>query len=256
MSTTSQNMAHAPPAIAMVEAALPTTFAHASSHSSRAAEDGLRHARNEQHVNDERDEDHQARDEIGNPHLHRIVAVEGLLEKRVHESGPHKDEGGGYGTNHREADEHVEEVEELRSEGLCHQQRNEDRAKQCSHAVEDEGAAIDDEQDRRCEAKHDLHNEVAKDLNWSGERWHSASIASSLEKLEELVERVLIEGRHHRLGDVGKEVVDAEARAGKRIHPIIQQQAADDEPQQKVASDRPHERDAYGSATSSLRCSS
>src|SRR5579883_1909420 len=70
----------------------------------RAAEDGLRHARNEQHVDDERDENHQARDKIRDPHLHGIVTVEGLLQEAVHESGPHVDECGGNGPDHRKAE--------------------------------------------------------------------------------------------------------------------------------------------------------
>ena len=47
----------------------------------RAAEDRLRHARNEEHVHDEGDEYHDAGNEIGKPHLHRIISVEGLLDE-------------------------------------------------------------------------------------------------------------------------------------------------------------------------------
>ena len=82
--------------------------------------------------------------------------------------------------------------------------------------------------------KQDLHKEVAEDLNRSRQRWHRRVVAGGLEQLKQIVERILIEGRDHRLGDVRKEMVDAEARAGKRIHPVVLKQAADDEPQQKV----------------------
>jgi len=65
-------------------------------------------------------------------------------------------------------------------------------------------------------------------------RRHGGTVASSLEELEKIVERVLIEGGNHRLCDIRKEVIDAEARAGKWIHPIAFEQAADDEPYKKV----------------------
>src|ERR1700729_4216398 len=74
---------------------------------------GLRHTRNEQHINDERDENHHARDEVCKPHLHGIVAIEGLLNKCVHEAGPNEDERACHRPDHRETKEHVEEVKEL-----------------------------------------------------------------------------------------------------------------------------------------------
>ena len=76
--------------------------------------------------------------------------------------------------------------------------------------------------DENRESKHDLDEDVAEDLNWRGERRHGRAIASVLEKLEQLVKRVLIERRDHRLCDVAEEVIDAEAGTGKRIHPIVQ----------------------------------
>ena len=45
---------------------------------------------------------------------------------------------------------------------------------------------------------------------------------------------MLIERCDHRLCDVRKEVIDAEARAWERVHPIVQQQAAHDELEQEV----------------------
>ena len=39
----------------------------------------------------------------------------------------------------------------------------------------------------------------------------------------------MVKGCDHRLGDVRKEVVDPEARAGKRIDPVVLQETADDE---------------------------
>ena len=66
------------------------------------------------------------------------------------------------------------------------------------------------------------------------ERRHRRVVAGGLEQLEQIVQRVLIEGRDHRLGDVGEEVIDAEARAGERIDPIAFQQTADDEPEQEL----------------------
>ena len=47
-----------PPAIMAMEATAPTTLANAAGQACRAAEDRLRHARNEEHVDDEGDEDH------------------------------------------------------------------------------------------------------------------------------------------------------------------------------------------------------
>jgi hypothetical protein len=44
----------------------------------------------------------------------------------------------------------------------------------------------------------------------------------------------LIEGRDHCLGDIRKEVIDAEARTGEWVHPIVFEQAANDEFQQKI----------------------
>jgi hypothetical protein len=52
--------------------------------------------------------------------------------------------------------------------------------------------------------------------------------------LQERIERTLVEGRNHRLGDVRKEVVDSEAGAGKWVHPIVFEQATDDELQQEL----------------------
>ena len=52
--------------------------------------------------------------------------------------------------------------------------------------------------------------------------------------MQELVKRVLIEGCNHRLGDVGKEVIDPETRTGKRIDPVVDEQAADDELHQEI----------------------
>ena len=63
---------------------------------------------------------------------------------------------------------------------------------------------------------------------------HCRIVAGSLEQLKQRIERALIEGRDHRLGDVGKEVVDAEARAGERIDPVGLQETADDELKQKL----------------------
>ena len=51
----------------------------------------------------------------------------------------------------------------------------------------------------------------------------------------------MIEGRNHRLGDVRKEVVDAEASTGERIDPVGLQETADDELKQKTWSGRPLE---------------
>ena len=234
----------------------PNQLGHAVRKSCRTAEDRLRHARNEEHVDDERDEHHQARDEVRHPHLHRIVAVEGLLDKAVHEPGPDEDESGGNGANHGEADEHIKEVKELCTEVLGHQQRDEDRTEKCRHAVQNEGAAIDDKQNRGCESEHDLHDDVAKDLERCGERRHRRAVAGRLEKLQQVVERTLIEGRDHRLRDVGKEVIDAEARAGERVHPIVFKQAADDEPHTENWLGRPHGHDPDGAGRSCRWCSS
>ena len=73
--------------------------------------------------------------------------------KCVHKTGPDEDESGGHGADHGEADQHIEEVKELGAEGPGHQQRNEDRTEERRHAIEDEGAAIDDEQDCGCDAQ-------------------------------------------------------------------------------------------------------
>ena len=126
-----------------------------------------------------------SRDQVRKPHLDRIVAIEGLLNKGVHEAGPHEDESGGDGANHGEADKHIKEVKELASEMSGHQQRDKDRSEECGHAVEDEGAAVDDEEDGGSEAKNDLHDEVAEDLLAdSSRRWHSRVVAGRLEELE------------------------------------------------------------------------
>ena len=117
---------------------------------------------------------------------------------------------------------------------MRHQQRHEDGTEERGHAVEDEGAAIDEEENRGCDAQQALHNEVAEDLNRSHQRRHGRVVAGGLEKLKQVVQRVLIEGRNHRLRDIGKEMIDAEARARKRIDPIVFEQAADDEPEQEV----------------------
>ena len=86
-----------------------------------------------------------------------------------------------------------------------------------------------------------LHKEVAEDLDRGHQRRHCRIVAGGLEQLQQGIERILVEGRDHRLGDVGKEMIDAEARAGKRIHPIVLKQAANDKPQQKVGQiARPH----------------
>src|SRR6202012_2989198 len=60
------------------------------------------------------------------------------------------------------------------------------------------------------------------------------TIASGLQELKQVVERALIEGRDHRLSNVGEEVIDAEACTWKRIHPIVFEQTANDEFQEKV----------------------
>jgi hypothetical protein len=97
-------------------------------HSPASTEDRLRHARNEEHVDDESDKDHRAGDEVGEPHLHRIVPVECLLNEGVQEPGPDEDEGRCDCPDHGEADEHIEEAKELRPERLCHEQRDKDRS--------------------------------------------------------------------------------------------------------------------------------
>src|SRR5579883_843206 len=101
----------------------------------RAAEDGLRHARNEQHVDDERDENHQARDKIRDPHLHGIVPIEGLLEEAIHKTCPDIDEGSGNGADHGEAQQHIQEVKELGFEAVRHEQRDE-------HGTEESGDSV------------------------------------------------------------------------------------------------------------------
>ena len=65
-------------------------------------------------------------------------------------------------------------------------------------------AAIDEKQNRRCDAQQSLHKEVAEDLDRSRERRHRGIVASGLEQLEQIVQRTLIEGRNHRLGDVAE----------------------------------------------------
>ena len=67
--------------------------------------------------------------------------------------------------------------------------------------------------------RHDLYKYIAEDLNGCGEGRHGRSITSVLEKLEQLVERVLIERSDHRLGNVAEEVIDAEAGTGERDSP-------------------------------------
>ncbi len=185
-STRSSEHGYAPPLFtAPLHRCLPIDPRDAVGHSSSPAKDGLRHARNEQHINDERDENHRARDQIRKPHLHRIVAVEGLLDEAIHESGPHEDEGSGNGANHGEADEHIQEVEELRSEGSGHQQWNEDRPEERRHSVQDEGAAVDEEEDRGRESEKYLHEEVAEDLNRRGEGRHCRIVTGGLEELQQ-----------------------------------------------------------------------
>src|SRR6266702_5347555 len=75
--------------------------------SRRPAEDCLCHARNEEHVDDERDENHRAWNQISKPHFHRIVAVESLLDEAVEKSSPYEDEGCCDRANHGEADKNV-----------------------------------------------------------------------------------------------------------------------------------------------------
>ena len=62
----------------------------------------------------------------------------------------------------------------------------------------------------------------------------SVTTSPLVARLEELVKRVLIEGSDHRLSDVREEVIDAEASSRKRIHPIVDEQAADDESQKEL----------------------
>src|SRR5665213_1671453 len=95
-------------------------------------------------------------------------------------------------------------------------------------------AAIDEEKNRRRQPKKNLHKEIAEDLNRCREGWHLCLVAGSLEQLKKRVQRTLIEGRNHRLGDVRKEVVDAEARTRERIDPVGLQEAADDELKQEL----------------------
>jgi hypothetical protein len=45
---------------------------------------------------------------------------------------------------------------------------------------------------------------------------------------------MLIERRYHRLRNIREEVIDAEAGTGERVHPVVLQQAADNESQQEV----------------------
>ena len=68
--------------------------------------------------------------------------------------------------------------------------------------------------------KQYLHKEITEDLNRSRKRGHLSLIAGILEQLQERVQRTLIEGRNHRLGNVRKEVIDAEARTGEWIYPV------------------------------------
>src|SRR6185437_5142534 len=82
-------------------------------HTSGAAEDRLCHARNEEHVHNERYKDHDAGNEVGKPHLNRIISVEGLLQKSIHESGPDEDESACHGPDHRKAQKHIKEMKEL-----------------------------------------------------------------------------------------------------------------------------------------------
>jgi hypothetical protein len=77
------------------------------------------------------------------------------------------------------------------------------------------GATVDDEQDGRRASEHDLDNHVTKNLNGGGEGRHRRPIASRLKELEQLIQRVLIERRYHRLRDVAEEVVDSETRTRK-----------------------------------------
>ena len=79
-----------------------------------------------------------------------------------------------------------------------------------------------------------LDIEVAENLHRSGQRWHGGVVACRLHKLKQSVERTLVESGNHRLGDIAEEVIQSEARAGQRIDPVIDKQAADDQPQQKV----------------------
>src|SRR5215469_1742087 len=95
-------------------------FCDAFSHSRRTAENRLRHAWYEEHIHDKSDKYHDAGNEIRKPHLHRIISIEGLLDKGIHESAPYEDEGSGDGPNHGESDEYVKKVKELRSDRLRH----------------------------------------------------------------------------------------------------------------------------------------
>ena len=83
-------------------------------------------------------------------------------------------------------------------------------------------------------SKHDLNDDVAKDLERRGERRHRRTVASRFEELQQIVERTLIEGGDHCLGDIRKEVIDAEARTGEWVHPIVFEQAANDELHKKI----------------------
>ena len=80
-----------------------------------ATEDDLRDRRHEYHVQDESDKDRQERDQVRDPVRNAVVALECLVDKADEELRPDEDECRSDSANHREAREHFDEVQELRS---------------------------------------------------------------------------------------------------------------------------------------------
>ena len=126
--------------------------------------------------------------EGGKPHLHPVVAVEGLLDESVHETSPNEDECGGHGADHGKAEQHIHKVEELRPESPRHEQRNEYRPEERRDTVEDERRAVDEKENRRGQSEQCLHDEVAENLNRSGQGRHGGAVAGGLHKLEQIIE--------------------------------------------------------------------
>ena len=144
--------------------------------------------RNEYHVQDESDKDRQKRNQVREPVRDAVVALKGLVDEADEELRPDKDERRGDRANHREAREHLDEVQELPAKGLRQIEGNEQRSKQRSDGIEDERAAIDQKQHARRYSQKPFNEAVADNLHWREHRWHRRILTGCIEQLSQLIE--------------------------------------------------------------------
>ena len=103
-------------------------------------------------------------------------------------------------------------------------------------AIESEfGRAVEGKVKRKRNAAGKLRSKAARVANGSSEVMVKVTSYKPKQKPAVSTFKSLIKGRNHCLGDVGKEVIDAEACAGEWIHPVVQQQTAHDELEKEMS---------------------